>query len=495
MLDGGSQAADTTQTTSDIRLITFDNTGAAGQDLPDSISQVTADSAVSITSNFRFVKGAETIDDLSILWVERDAEIDTSLFENDSSTSQPGDSTTGAGDENIDLSEIKYNERDVLKSVKFYTQDGSIRFTGALDVADMADAEQEGGTLIDHFDAYVSSAETNQLKAVILGTTYGAPTATSSNGLVTKSVLLADNETVAEVTVPTSVTNMYTATGSYADQISVSAVLADYDTIRLGANIQIQFTVKNEGIHAVDSLTIRLTDPDGTSYTTEHKFEEGSLLLPGQTISVYADYRVPESGVVDPAYTVEAAFSHDGASGTAVTQRTISMGLLSETTDLTQVTGSTIYLNLPDVEITEAKVVNEEEGKRTVQIKLNNHADAALIEGENAVKLSFYSDATCETPLEVSYGGQGKVVESITITDQLDLDMMNEGGYAVQVTFDVGEFVKGEDGTTQEIPESGITVYLKAEVLGPARRGGRRRRHRPGGPEHHPGGPGRAHRL
>ena len=54
------------------------------------------------------------------------------------------------------------------------------------------------------------------------------------------------------------------------------------------------------------------------------------------------------------------------------------MGLLSETTDLTQVTG-TIYLNLPDVEITEAKVVNEEEGKRTVQIKLNNHADAALI--------------------------------------------------------------------------------------------------------------------
>ena len=145
----------------------------------------------------------------------------------------------------------------------------------------MADAEQEGGTLIDHFDAYVSSAETNQLKAVILGTTYGAPTATSSNGLVTKSVLLADNETVAEVTVPTSVTNMYTATGSYADQISVSAVLADYDTIRLGANTQIQFTVKNEGIHAVDSLTIQLTDPDGTSYTTEHKFEEGSLLLPG----------------------------------------------------------------------------------------------------------------------------------------------------------------------------------------------------------------------
>ena len=40
VLDGGSQAADTTQTTSDIRLITFDNTGAAGQDLPDSISHL-----------------------------------------------------------------------------------------------------------------------------------------------------------------------------------------------------------------------------------------------------------------------------------------------------------------------------------------------------------------------------------------------------------------------------------------------------------------------
>ncbi len=34
-------------------------------------------------------------------------------------------------------------------------------------------------TLIDHFDAYVSNARINEVKAVILGTTYGAEGAVS----------------------------------------------------------------------------------------------------------------------------------------------------------------------------------------------------------------------------------------------------------------------------------------------------------------------------
>ncbi len=420
-----------------------------------------SDSEVNITSNFRFVKGADTINELSILWVERTAEIDTSLLDAET-TSEEWTDGSEAGEASSDLSGIASNERDVLKSVKFYTYESSgtstIRFTGAQEVADMNDAQLSGGILIDNFDAYVSDAAGNQLKAVILGTTYGAPTNSDTYGVTEKTVTLLDG-TEVDVAVPTSTTAMYTADTSYTDKVTVSAVLADYDTVRLGANTQIQFTVKNEGIHAIDSLTIELTDP-GEGGDTTTTVITGLNLLPGQTTSVYADYQVPSDAVVDPTYTLTAGFSGTGASGT---------GASGPAGSADSVATGTIYLDLPDVEITEAKVVNEEEGLRTIQIKLNNHADAALTEGESAVRLSFYSDATRETPIPASCfveGGSETDGYSITISGQSDLDMVNEGGYAVQVDFNVGDFVAAEDGTAQEIPDSGVTVYLKAEVLG-----------------------------
>ena len=65
----------------------------------------------------------------------------------------------------------------MLKGIKFYTYGENqelIGLTGVVDVAEMKDS-----TLIDHFDAYVSNARINEVKAVILGTTYGAEGAVS----------------------------------------------------------------------------------------------------------------------------------------------------------------------------------------------------------------------------------------------------------------------------------------------------------------------------
>lgn len=414
-LDGGSDSA-SSETVPDIRLLDFDAKGAAGQLLPDSISQVADAADVSITSNFRFTKNAKSINDLSILWVER-SQADAESLDGGEPAKQDESTVTA--------------EYDVLKGVKFYTygeQDELVRFTGAVDVADMSASPAGEGTVIDWFDAYVNGSSSNEVKAVILGTTYGEDGET-----VTKTAQAIGGETVS-FTVPSKTSCMYTATETYSDKVEVLAVAADYETVRLNSTTQIYFTVKNNGIHVINQIGISL---DGQETT----FDELNL-LPGSTIQLAANYSIGDQ-VTDPAYSVTAAFSGTAASA--------------------QSAEGTVYLNLPDVEITSAEIVSEEEGKRTIQVKLNNHADAVLENSSTKVKLGFYTDATYETPISAQYfeNGSGDEGYTVLITEAGDLTMINEGGYATQVTFDVGAFV----GAGNEIPETGVQVYIKAEVL------------------------------
>ncbi len=422
VLDGGEKES-TKDKLSDIRLIDFDANGNPMQGLPDSISQVADGYDVKITSNFRFTKNAATINDLSILWVERA-----------DGTLRAVEGTGGAVTASVDMSALK-TERDVLKGIKFYSygqNDEMIRFTGAIDVAEMKDS-----TLIDHFDAYVSDAISNEIKAVILGTTYGEGGATE-----TRIVTLADPEgTQAQVTVPERTSAMYTATETYTDKMEVPAVLADYETVKLGSKTQILFTIENRGIHAIKRLSI---DVGGTRTAYENL-----NLLPGDTIQLYGDYTVPEDKVVDPNYTVQAAFDDQiAASGKAAKQ--------------TQVTG-TLYLDRPDLEITNAKIVEEVDGNRVIQIKLNNRSAAALKDSNRTVCLSFYTDVTCEQKM--------LGMESVEITAAADLGMIDNGGYSTQKTFRIADYLKAvnENAETKqtELPANGVPIFIKAEILQP----------------------------
>ncbi|HIR91683.1 MAG TPA: S-layer homology domain-containing protein [Candidatus Limicola stercorigallinarum] len=454
-LDGGTGETQG-DATSDIRLLDFDANGAATQLLPDSLGDVAADIDVSITSNFRFTKNAETINDLSILWVERAA-------------GELGGTSGSEGASGDDGSKpVAGAERDVLKGVKFYAYGADnelVRTTGAIDVAEMG-----GGTLIDHFDAYVSDSTNNTVRAVILGTTYG-----EGGKTVTRTAETVAGDTVS-FTVPQSESGMYTATESYADGIEVPGFVADYETVRLGATTQIQFTIKNMGIHAINKLTIKVGDIETT-------YGDGSdasriNLLPGQTIQLAANYRVPENGVIDPDFTVTATFDEgSGAAGKAGGNDTSIMGAVARTfsgeASYNEAKG-TVYLDLPDVEVTDASIVSEKEGKRTIQIKLNNHADAALVNSGRQVKLGFYSDAACETPLAAKYFSSGDIEDSsdaayvVTVDDNANLAMVDDGGYAVQVTFDAAQFAKdakGDDAAeVEEIPDTGIPVYARVWV-------------------------------
>lgn len=407
-LDGDSETNSGTETTADIRLLDFDANGIATQLMPDSISEAASDEEVEITSDFRFTKNADTIDELSILWVER------SNDSNDSEDYTISDED-GSSETSYNLSESTA-EMDILKGVKFYTygdNDEMISFTGAVDVAEMGD-----GTLIDSFDAYVSNDDGTEIKAVILGTTYGADGATVTNEAETEG-----GDTV-QYTVPAAESSMYTATETYTNTIDVPAFIPDYDTIKLGAKTEIWFSVENNGILPINKLEFTV----GDTVTTY----EDLNLLPGNSLQVYADYQVPEDGVEDPDFSVTATFT-------------------DTSTDTYE---GMMYLNLPDVEITDASIVNEEEGIRTIQVKLNNTTDAALgTSSGTSVRLGFYSDATYETPIDG--------LSAIEITDADDLAMIDEGGYSIQTDFNLNDYLADGD----EIPDAGITVYIKAEVI------------------------------
>ena len=62
-----------------------------------------------------------------------------------------------------------------------------------------------------------------------------------------------------------------------------------------------------------------------------------------------------------------------------------------------------------------------------IQIKLNNGSAAALKDSDRTVRLNFYTDATCEKKMPG--------MESVEITDNSSLSMIDNGGYSAQVTF------------------------------------------------------------
>ena len=382
----------------DIGLLDFDAKGIAAMLMPESMSKVTAASDVSVTPNFRFTKNARSVTDLSLVWVERD------------------DGGAGSG------AEAGAAEKDVLKSVKFflYGSNDNIGYTGALSVAEMG-----GATLIDHFDVYTVDGTT--LKAVVLGTTYGA------NGAVEKTGQTASGETVT-YTVPSTTYGMFTATDTYATTFDVPALAVDYDAVRLGADTLVGLSVKNEGIEPITDITVTI----GTCTTAFSGLE----VLPGYTADLWADYTVPAEGVEDPAYCVSAVADSDGdGSGDMV---------------LPEVSGD-IMMDLPDVEITDARILEEVNGLRTIQIKLNNLQDSLLEGSGRRVKLSFWNDAACQTPVES--------LPDLIVDDDADLKMIDEGGYSAQVVFDAAAYLKAGGDEAVEISDGGVPVYIMAEVL------------------------------
>ena len=389
----------------DVGLRVFDKNGAPQPVLPESLSDMVSTAA--FDGQFTFVKGADSLDELSLLW---------------------NDANAGSED------------NDVIRAIKFVSYDGSYISSAAIEVAELPER-----TRLDHMDARVTNGDGTSIQAVLQGTTYSEIIADNPNTEVKEP---DDPTTYDEVNysytldgktysgtglIPKETVNLFSASETYTDAVEVVSTTVDYTTLATESYVPVNFTVANQGMHVINSVTIQL---DGASPQTF----AGLALLPGQTKTFSA---VTKTGNVieDLTYTVMATFA--GAATRSAT--------------------GTVYLDYPDVGISALTVTKEQDGLRTVLASLYNQSAASLNKSDRRVVLGVYSDPECETPLDGKYftgGTTGKPYALILTGDTLAA--IDGTGYTQEITFHIGDYVK--DAKLEEIPDSGVTLFVKAHI-------------------------------
>lgn len=399
---------------SDIQLLAVDGNGVMSNTFPASLSALTSSGQANIGGDFRFARvwnsktsGSGYADNLTILWSET-----------------VSDETTKG---------LMTAAHSQLKAVRLLAED-----TDDDDIVDdfwltapQVVAELPGNTLLDHFDAYVetSYADNSQhpIKAVIQATYYDQ----------TNPDEIYDEESNTTVTLPDEETKLYTATHNFEPYgLEVEAIGVDYANLMAESLTPIQFTVRNTGVNEVTNLTVTLA-PDETA-TLE-------ALAPNEsaTLTVY-------HGIDEAVSNVEYTITGNGVTGNTTTGEIINQS-------------GTVYLDYPDIGISQMKVLEENEGKRTIAVTLYNTSDAPLAGSGRKVKVGFYTDSMLEEEASVNYNGS-TTSDAITISDD-DLARIDAGSYTLVLTYDVGSYVKDTLGET-EIPESGVYLYADAWAEG-----------------------------
>lgn len=307
-----------------------------------------------------------------------------------------------------------------LKAAKLLhsSTDASYRLSSPLELAVLP-----ANNLVNHFSPYLSGSD--QIKAVIQATQYD-----NSNPVqVTDSEGNPVTDSSGQyIYVPGEEAKLYTATSDFQPYaVEVEAIGVDYENLTCNSLTPIQFQIRNTGLEDVSGLTV--TVGTETTSTTE-------LLQPGESTTLTLQYPVGDT-VTNPTYTVAGSN-------------------ISET--------GTVYLDYPDIGISQMKVLEEQAGKRTIAVTLYNAADATLAGNKGReVKLAFYTDNLLTDAAPIACATAGVTVDgnTITISGETSLSRIDDGTLTLVLTYDVGSYVKNTL-KEEEIPDSG--VYLYADV-------------------------------
>ena len=301
-------------------------------------------------------------------------------------------------------------DHGILKAAKLRYATNTYTLSAPLELAELPDR-----TLADHFDAYVSG--TNQVQAAIQATRYDDE----------------NPQVIGGVTVPGEETILYTATSDFVtDAVAVEQIGVDYATLALNSLTPIRFTIRNTGLNDVTNLTVSLGSGETATLTEK--------LLPNESTTLTVWHHVKDH-VTDPSYTITAA------------------GGINE--------NGTVYLDYPDIGISQMEVIAESAGKRTVRMTLYNSAAATLAGGKSReVKLAFYADDLHTEPAEVACTTNGVSVNGneITISEDSALARIDQGTFTLDLTYDLGEYMTFIGKT--EIPNVGTYLYAEAWAEG-----------------------------
>ena len=301
-------------------------------------------------------------------------------------------------------------DHGILKAAKLRYATNTYTLSAPLELAELPDR-----TLADHFDAYVSG--TNQVQAAIQATRYDDE----------------NPQVIGGVTVPGEETILYTATSDFVtDAVAVEQIGVDYATLALNSLTPIRFTIRNTGLNDVTNLTVSLGSGETATLTEK--------LLPNESTTLTVWHHVKDR-VTDPGYTITAA------------------GGIHE--------NGTVYLDYPDIGISQMEVIAESAGKRTVRMTLYNSSAATLAgKKDREVKLAFYADDLHTEPAVVACATNGVSVRDneITISEDSALARIDQGTFTLDLTYDLGEYMTSIGKT--EIPNVGTYLYAEAWAEG-----------------------------
>ena len=301
-------------------------------------------------------------------------------------------------------------DHGILKAAKLRYAENTYTLSAPLKLAELPDR-----TLADHFDAYVSGD--NQVQAAIQATLYDDE----------------NPQVIGGVTVPGEQTILYTATSDFVtDAVAVEQIGVDYATLALNSLTPIRFTIRNTGLNDVTNLTVSLGSGETATLTEK--------LLPNESTTLTVWHRVGTS-VTNPSYTITATADGINENGT-------------------------VYLDYPDIGISQMEVIAESAGKRTVRMTLYNSSAATLAGKKNReVKLAFYADDLHTKSAEVACNNGVQVSgNEITISGDSALARIDQGTFTLDLTYDLGKYMNSIGKT--EIPNVGTYLYAEAWAEG-----------------------------
>lgn len=388
---------------SDIQLLAVDENGVMSNTFPASLSALTSSGQANIGGDFRFAR----------------------VWNSKTSGSGYADNLTILWSETVSdetTNRLMTAAHSQLKAVRLLAEDTDNDYVvdDFFLTAPQMVAELPGNTLLDHFDAYVETSYADNsrhpIKAVIQATYYDQENPEK----------IESDEGI--VTLPREEAKLYTASHNFeAYGLEVEAIGVDYENLMAESLTPIQFTVRNTGVNEVTDLTVTLEE--GEIATLE-------ALAPNESATLTVDHGIDEA-VSNVKYTI---------TGNNITGQS-----------------GTVYLDYPDIGISQMKVLEENEGKRTIAVTLYNTSDAPLAGSGRTVKVGFYTDSMLEEKASVTYNGK-TTSDAITISGN-DLARIDAGSYTLVLTYDVGSYVKETLGE-KEIPESGVYLYADAWAEG-----------------------------
>ena len=400
---------------SDIQLLAVDENGVMSNTFPASLSALTSSGQANVSGDFRFALDRKSIvtvsslKNLTILWSET-----------------VSDETTNR------LMTAAHSQLKAARLLAEDTDDDDIVDDFWL-TAPQVVAELPENTLLDHFDAYVREGwnaikTKHPIKAVIQATYYDQ----------TNPHEIYDEESKTTVTLPGEETKLYTATHNFeAYGLEVEAIGVDYANLMAESLTPIQFTVRNTGVNEVTDLTVTLEEEETAT------LEEALAPNESATLTVY-------HGIDEAVSNVEYTITGNGVTGNTTTGEIINQS-------------GTVYLDYPDIGISQMKVLEENKGQRTIAVTLYNTSDAPLAGSGRTVKVGFYTDSMLEEKASVTYNGK-TTSDAITISDD-DLARIDAGSYTLVLTYNIRDYVTNEL-QEKEIPESGVYLYADAWAEG-----------------------------